>query len=133
MTSNAFHNNFQVIPFYNNNSNASYEYYNDHWSKDNPDGKYPIANSSPTANNNRASTFWQWNTSYLRLKNAQLGYTLPASVMRTIKIQSIRVYVASQNALTLSKLKFVDPEANGNEGTGYPNMRTFTVGANVTF
>lgn len=133
MTSNAFHNNFQVIPFYNNNSNASYEYYNDHWSKDNPGGKYPIANSSPTANNNRASTFWQWNTSYLRLKNAQLGYTLPASVMRTIKIQSIRVYVASQNALTFSKLRFVDPEANGNEGTGYPNMRTFTVGANVTF
>ncbi|MBN2666130.1 MAG: TonB-dependent receptor [Bacteroidales bacterium] len=131
MTSYAFNGNFQVIPFNNNNSNAAYEYYNNHWSKDNPDGKYPIANANPVANNTQASTFWQWNTSYLRLKNAQLGYTLPASVMRTLKIQSIRVYVASQNALTFSKLKFVDPEAVTD--VGYPNMRTFTVGANVTF
>ena len=131
MSSYNFNDNFQVIPFFNNNSNAAYEFYNNHWTKDNQDAKYPIANSSPTANNTQASTFWQWNTSYLRLKNAQIGYTLPASLMRTIKIQSIRVYVASQNALTFSKLKFVDPEALNT--VGYPNMRTFTVGANVTF
>ncbi len=131
MTSYAFNGNFQVIPFNNNNSNASYEYYNDHWTKDNEDAKYPIANANPVANNTQASTFWQWNTSYLRLKNAQLGYTLPSSLMRSIKLQSIRVYVASQNALTFSKLKFVDPEAVTD--VGYPNMRTFTVGANVTF
>jgi len=130
MTSYNFYN-FQTYPFYNNNSNATYEYYNNHWTKDTQGAKYPIANTAPTANNTQASSFWQWNTSYLRLKNAQLGYTLPASVLRAIKIQSIRVYVASQNALTISKLKFMDPEAVTD--TGYPNMKSFTIGANVTF
>ncbi len=130
MTSYAF-NNFQTVPFYNNNSNAAYEYFDNHWTKDTQDAKYPIANTSPTANNTQASSFWQWSTSYLRLKNAQFGYTLPVSVMRAIKIQSIRVYIASQNAFTISKLKFMDPEAVTD--TGYPNMKTFTIGANVTF
>jgi len=130
MTSYAF-NNFQTIPFNNNNSNAAYEYYDNHWTKDTQNAKYPIANTSPTANNTQASTFWQWSTTYLRLKNAQLGYTLPPSVLRTIKIQSIRVYLASQNLLTISNIKFMDPEAVTD--VGYPNMKTFTIGANVTF
>jgi TonB-linked SusC/RagA family outer membrane protein len=130
MVSYAF-NNFQTVPFNNNNSNAAYEYYNNHWTKDTPNAKYPIANTSPTTNNTQPSTFWQWNTSYLRLKNGQLGYTIPASVMNTLKIHSIRVYLASSNLLTISKLKFVDPESVAD--VGYPNMKTFTIGANVTF
>ncbi len=56
---------------------------------------------------------------------------LPRPVMKKLKMQSIRVYVASQNLFTMSKLMFVDPEMPYD--TGYPNMKTFTVGANVTF
>jgi len=130
LTSYSF-NNFQTVPFLNNNSNAAYEYYNNRWTPDNQDAKYPIANTAPKENNTQRSTFWQWSTSYLRLKNAQLGYTLPRPVMNKLKMQSIRVYVASQNLFTISKLKFVDPEMPYD--TGYPNMKTFTVGANVTF
>ena len=123
--------NFQTIPFNNNNSNAAYEYFNDHWTPDNQGAKYPIANTSPTANNTQQSDFWQWSTTYLRLKNAQIGYTLPKSVLNTLKISTIRIYVAAQNALTLSNIKFMDPEATGD--TGYPIMTSYTIGANVTF
>jgi len=130
MTSYRFAN-FQTIPFNNNNSNAAYEYYNDHWTPDNQNAKYPIANTSPTANNTQESDFWQWSTSYLRLKNGQLGYTLPRSVLNTLKINTIRVYLAAQNAITFSNIKFMDPE--GVYDTGYPIMKTFTIGANVTF
>jgi hypothetical protein len=68
---------------------------------------------------------------YLRLKNVQFGYTLPRTVMNKLKIQSIRVYVAGQNVLTIQNLKFLDPETSSQ--TGYPAMKTFNIGANVTF
>ena len=127
--------NFMSFPFFNNNSNADYEYYNDHWTKDNQTAKYPIAWPSPVANMQQSSTFWQRNASYLRLKNAQVGYTLPNSVLQTIKIKSIRVYLASQNLLTISGLKFMDPESSTyqTDGTFYPTMKSYTIGLNVTF
>jgi TonB-linked SusC/RagA family outer membrane protein len=127
--------NFMTFPFLNNNSNADYEYFNDHWTADNQDAKYPICWPSPVANMTQASDFWQKNASYLRLKNIQFGYTLPTSVLQRIKIKSIRVYLAGQNLLTISGLKFMDPEApyNRTDGTGYPTMKSYTIGANVTF
>ncbi len=123
--------NFQTFPFFNNNSNLDYEYYNNRWTPDNQDAKYPIAWPDPRANMQQLSSFWQRSTAYLRLKNAQFGYNLPPSVLRAIKIQSIRVYVASQNLLTIQNLKFLDPETTNQ--VGYPAMKTFTIGANVTF
>jgi TonB-linked SusC/RagA family outer membrane protein len=127
--------NFMTFPFFNNNSNADYEYYNNRWTKDTQGAKYPIAWPSPVANMQQASTFWQRNASYLRLKNAQLGYTLPSSVMKIIKIKSLRVYVASQNLFTISGLKFMDPESStyNTDGTFSPSMKSYTVGVNVTF
>jgi TonB-linked SusC/RagA family outer membrane protein len=127
--------NFMTFPFFNNNSNADYEYYNNRWTKEKQNSKYPICWSSPVSNMQQSSTFWQRNSSYLRLKNAQLGYTLPRSVLQAIKIKSIRIYVASQNLLTISGLKFMDPESSTyqTDGTFYPTMKSYTIGANVTF
>ncbi len=130
MTSYSIYN-FMTSPFLNNNSNADYEYYNNRWTPDNQDAKYPRAYTNPPPNSTQTSDFWTKSTAYLRLKNATLGYTLPRSVLNSIKIDMIRVYVASQNLLTFSNLKFMDPEMVYD--TGYPNMKTFTVGANVTF
>ena len=133
MTSNRFDNNFVTIPFYNNNSNATYEYYNNRWTPENQDAKYPRCDPSPTPNNNGVRTdYWQWSTAYLRLKNGQIGYTLPKSVLNAMKISSIRIYVAAQNALTISNVKFLDPES-GSFDVGYPLMTSYTIGANVTF
>ena len=93
--------NFMTYPFFNNNSNADYEYFNDHWTPDNQDAKYPICWPGTVANMTQQSDFWQRNASYLRLKNVQLGYTIPQSVMQKIKIKSIRIYVAGQNLITI--------------------------------
>lgn len=127
--------NFMTFPFFNNNSNADYEYYNNRWTPTNQNAKYPIAWPSPTSNMQQASDFWQRNASYLRLKNAQLGYTLPSSVMKVIKMKSLRVYVASQNLFTISGLKFMDPESStyNTDGTFSPSMKSYTIGVNVTF
>lgn len=130
MMSNSIYN-FQTSPFLNNNSNADYEYYNNRWTPDNQDAKYPRAYTNPPPNSTQTSDFWTKSTAYMRLKNATFGYTLPRTVLNKIKIDQIRVYVASQNLWTISNLKFMDPEMVAD--TGYPNMKSFTIGANVTF
>jgi TonB-linked SusC/RagA family outer membrane protein len=125
---------FQTYPFFNNNSNLDYEYYNNRWTPDNQNAKYTRATSAPTANNTAASDFWMRNTTYLRLKNASFGYTIPTRISQAIKIRSIRLYIGGENLLTFSNLKFMDPEMGyTNRETAYPNMKSYTFGANVTF
>jgi TonB-linked SusC/RagA family outer membrane protein len=125
---------FQTVPFNNNDANTDYEYFDDHWTPQTPDATYPRANSSPYANNTAGSDFWYMNTGFLRLKTATLGYTLPATVMDFLKIQSVRLYLTGQNILTFSKLKFMDPEASytGRE-QAWPNQYSVTFGLDVTF
>jgi hypothetical protein len=127
--------NFRTFPFFNNNSNADYEYFNNRWTVNNQNAKYPICWKSPVANMQQASTFWQRDASYLRLKNVQLGYTIPKSIMQKIKIKNIRIYVGGQNLLTWSKIKFLDPESSYSttDGTSSPSMKSYSIGANVTF
>ncbi|MBN1144790.1 MAG: TonB-dependent receptor [Bacteroidales bacterium] len=129
--SSAEFRNFQTVPFNNNDSNADYEYYNDHWTPENQGAKYPRATSAPYSNNYQTSSFYRFRTDYLRLKNATLGYTLPKSVLNYVKFDNVRIYVSGQNLLTFSKIKFIDPENPSD--LGYPNMRVWTVGANITF
>lgn len=125
---------FQTIPFNNNNSNSSYEYYDNRWTPGNQDAKYPRANQSPYANNTQTSDFWIANTSLLRLKTAVLGYTLPSRITQRWKIQALRVYVSGQNVFTISKMNFMDPEVGYTDGeTAYPNQKVYVTGLNLTF
>jgi len=129
---------FVTIPFNNNGSNVGYEYFNNRWtpSNPNPNAKYPIADVAPTSNNTQASDFWLRNAAYVRLKTAQLGYTIPSNILKALKIKSFRVYVSGQNLLTFSSLNFLDPELGGssnNQETIYPPSRVITAGFNATF
>lgn len=77
--------------------------------------------------------------SYMRLKNIQLGYTLPESVMKSLHISSLRFYVAAENLLTFTRYDGFDPEiSSGGTSLGidygvYPQARTFTFGLNLAF
>lgn len=125
---------FQTIPFNNNNSNSAYEYFNNHWTPQKQDAKYPRANQSPYANNTQNSDFWIMKTGYLRLKTIVFGYSLPAKVIKALRMQQLRVYFSGQNLLTFSKLKFMDPEVGYTDlETAYPNQRNVTFGLNLTF
>jgi len=128
-------NTFQTVPFYNNNSNCDYEYWNDHWTADNPNGLFPRATSNPYANNHSVQTdFWFRNTSYLRLKTLTFGYTLPPNVTQFLTVKNVRLYFSGQNLITFSNLKFMDPEMGYSQReTSYPQMKSFSLGANITF
>jgi TonB-linked SusC/RagA family outer membrane protein len=89
-----------------------------------------IPKSSP---NTEMSDFWVLNASYLRVKNLQIGYTLPKSVLSVAKIDNLRIYFSAENAFTFKHYrKGWDPEINS-DGHFYPILATFTMGVNVKF
>jgi TonB-linked SusC/RagA family outer membrane protein len=79
----------------------------------------------------QGNTYWLYNMNYLRLKNFELGYTLPSVVNKTLGIEGIRLYVNGINLLTMSKQKLIDPEVE--QGTSYPLQRIVTGGITLTF
>lgn len=83
--------------------------------------------------NNVASTFWLYDASYIRLKNLQIGYSIPIKKIELIRkyISNARVYVSGENLLTITKFPGPDPEIG--TAVGYPTMKQYAFGINVTF
>lgn len=134
---NWYYHGSSIMPFWE--TMLPYKHNFDYWTPQNPDASNPRLTSAPTVNNSQRSSFWMGNAAYLRLKNATLSYNLPAKVLSRIKMQNARVYVSGQNILTWTKLKNYDPEIGRNDSFQpesawtYPNQKTFSVGANITF
>lgn len=104
------------------------------WSPSNPNGTYPRADDrSGEYYGNYRSTFWLRNTSFLRLKNLELGYTFQRETLRHIGISGLRVYANGFNLLTFTPLKDYDPEGNNETGYFYPQQKIYNLGLNVTF
>lgn len=80
--------------------------------------------------NARASDFWLSDMSFLKIRNIQLGYSLPREIIEKINSSRIRVYVTLENYFTFTKYKGLDPEVNN---VGYPNVRQAVFGLNLTF
>ena len=119
----------QVEPFHFGYGGTMYTHQTDYWTPTHPNAKYPRlaeAGSASNTNNYRTgSDLFLFNAAYARLKNVQVGYTIPQSVMRKIHVQKARVYFTGQNLLTLTKLSFLDPEV-----TEFDNNASFNTGAN---
>lgn len=89
-----------------------------------------IANSA-TANNYRNSSYWMRDMSYVRLKNLEIGYSLPKNIVNAIHFDSVRFYVQGSNILTWSSFKLWDPEMGSSNGEAYPLSRSFTAGVQI--
>lgn len=133
----AFHNNWENV----------YEQHLDRWTPTNPGASYPrLTIGTASTNNNAGSDYWMQNAAYARLKNIQLGYTIPRSIVKNIGLDHVRFYLTGQNLLTWTKMKNgFDPEisefnsslrtADGkvNSGRVYPNLKVFALGLDITF
>jgi hypothetical protein len=73
------------------------------------------------------------NTNYIRLKNAELGYTIPVALTSKIGISNLRIYANGLNLLTFSKQKIYDPESTSASGQYYPQARVINMGVSVKF
>ncbi|MDQ0110181.1 TonB-linked SusC/RagA family outer membrane protein [Chitinophaga terrae (ex Kim and Jung 2007)] len=112
----------------------------DSWRPDHKNATAPIqeVSSSPSTSGAPNSYFVE-NGSYLRLKNIQVGYTLPSYLLKRVGVEKFRVYVQAANLFTITKYTGIDPEVAGNtqsfgldEGA-YPNQRQYLIGVNVGF
>jgi TonB-linked SusC/RagA family outer membrane protein len=125
--------------------NRSIRMFEDSWRPGKTDAKLPIPRSNDVISS-LPSTYYLEDGSYFRLKNIQLGYTLPKTLTDKVRLGSARVYVQGQNWLTFTKYTGLDPELNlrNSSGSGqdihmgfdegaYPAARTTLVGLNLTF
>lgn len=109
----------------------------DAWTEDNKDASMPrifTDTNSPSSSRSSQSTFWLQNTNYLRLKNLQIGYTIPKHILSGWGIDNLRFYYSVENLFTIDNMKInIDPEATSQRLSSYPLLRTHAFGVNLTF
>ncbi|TKK71026.1 TonB-dependent receptor [Ilyomonas limi] len=119
----------QVEPFHVGYGGTMYTHQTDFWTPTNPDAKWPKLSengSADNANNYRTgSDIFLFNAAYARLKNLQVGYTIPQRITSKAGMSKVRIYFTGQNLLTLTKLSFLDPEI-----TEFNNNTALSAGAN---
>ena len=100
---------------------------------ENPNAPYPRLSYGYNLNNQQSSSFWLRNGRFLRLKNLDIGYTLPKPMVNTIHLESVRIYISGQNLITWSPFKLWDPELDSSKrGQIYPITRSFTAGIQIS-
>ena len=110
---------------FGNYKNQMYDFIaNNHWSTDNPNPNalYPRLSATDNKHNTEKSSFWAKNGSFLRLKNAEIGYSW----------KGMRAYVSGTNLFTFSKFKYWDPEIGSGAGLAYPPLQVFNIGVQMT-
>ena len=102
------------------------------WTPENPyNSKYPILRNNANGKNNIASDAFVHNAAYLRCKNIQFGYTVPRKITKKFFVENLKVYASIDNLFTITKFPGLDPEIGAN--VGYPAIRQYSVGLNVSF
>lgn len=140
-----------IEPFHSNYSYCIYEHQLDFWTPTNPDARWPrlVAPGSSSSTNNwgmAGSDIYLLNAAYLRVKNIQIGYTLPKALTQKFGVQKLRVSVNTENPLTFTKNSFIDPESSefgsdmggiggigANSGRNYPTLTYYGFGLDIEF
>jgi TonB-linked SusC/RagA family outer membrane protein len=120
------------INTFNPQGNMCVDYYSNYWMPNRPSNKYPAPRAgSPFLNGDGTDANLQ-NGDYLRLRNLELGYSLPANLLKPIHASKIRIYFSIQNVFTLTKFTGFDVESSDNTNP-YPNSRSFIGGISINF
>lgn len=110
-------------------------FYDNRWTEENHSTSYPRTyNRSNEYWVNQSNTFWIHSSDYIRLKNVEVGYTLPNVLTSKIKIERLRFYINGYNLLTIAPcMKDYDPENTSGRGYNYPLSKIINFGASITF
>jgi len=125
----------------NGQGNVLLEAFSNRWTPNNPGNTYTRAANDPR--NIVFSDHYVEDGSYLRLKSATLGYSLPSQFLSKMNINKLRLYLTGKNLFTITDYSGVDPEVSfggqnnnlsaGADFGGYPTSRTYLLGLNVNF
>src|SRR5690606_29421097 len=121
-----------IQPFFSGAS--AYEQHKDYWTPENRNATFPRLTWGDAGNNYQHSSFWMRSAAYLRLKNIQLGYNLPKTLLGRIKVEQARIYINGQNLFTVDRFwDGYDVETPVGTGTNYPVMKTYSLGIDFRF
>jgi TonB-linked SusC/RagA family outer membrane protein len=127
------------MPFKINSSNSYGQALNEHldyWTPENPTASYPRISARGNSYNERTSSFWLKDLSFLRLKNIELSYSLPKTWLNAIQLENIKLFANAYNSLTITSLEHRDPEliryTSGSTGI-VPNFKAYNAGINIQF
>jgi TonB-linked SusC/RagA family outer membrane protein len=131
---------FWINNYNNVNPNAqryafSPDHWDDTWSWENRGAALPRLGGNA---NREETSFYLDNLAYLRLKNVQLGYNLPKSLISRIGITHFRIYLTGENLATFTKFRGIDPErsgrgtSGGNASNAYPLIKSYSLGINIS-
>ena len=125
-------NPYNVTPF-SGETQLLKAWSDDYWSETNRNvyAKWPRLSTYVVRNNSERSTWFMQDGSFLRMKSAEIGYSLSDAIVDKLKINKARFYVSGTNLFVISKFKLWDPELSGN-GLEYPNQRVFNIGINIS-
>ena len=112
------------------NRNLSSEYYNNSFDVLGADATYPRLSTTNVPNNAQASTVWYRNVQWLKLRDCEVYYKLPASLLGRVKVSNAKLFVQGQNLLSFDNIPVMDAE---NLNTGYPVMKAVNMGLSVIF
>ena len=126
-------NTSETAPFVSNQQLLKV-YADNHWSESNRDlyAIWPRLSNITIQNNNRVSTWFMQDGSFLRLKSVELGYSIPQKMSNKLLMENLRLYCSGTNLLTFSKFKLWDPEMAG-KGLGYPIQKVINFGLQISF
>lgn len=113
------------------NGGGVVEGYLDRWTPDNPNARYPRLSMKDTQKNWVTSTFWMEDASYLKMRNIQLGYTIPKTMVMNSGVSNLRIYCSIDNLFTITGFDNIDPEVP--YGSYYPLTRNYSFGINLSF
>ena len=121
-------NNYNNMNLGNQRYASTWNHWNNPWSWDNRGGSWPrlLGNA-----NREETTFWLDDMSYLRVKNLQIGYSLPSRLLQRIRVESFRIFASAENLATFTKYRGLDPEKQGDKSDAYPINKSFSFGVNI--
>lgn len=94
---------------------------------------YPLLHPAENPNNHQKTTRWLFSRDYLRLKNVEVGYTVPRNILNKVGFTSTRIFASGNNLITWDRMMNWDPESGSENGNQYPQLRTWNFGLSINF
>jgi TonB-dependent starch-binding outer membrane protein SusC len=121
--------NYNNVNFGSQRYASTWQHWENPWSVENRSGAWPrLAGNA----NREETTFWLDDMTYLRLKNMQLGYTLPKTLLAKVGVNSLRIFGSAENLATFTAYRGLDPDRGGNRNDMYPIVKSYSLGVNLS-
>lgn len=124
-------NAFNNVNFGTQRYASTWQHWNNPWSVENREGLWPRLGGA--GSNRDEGTFWLDDMSYLRVKNIQIGYSIPAKLLHRIGVNNLRIVGLAENLATITKYRGLDPEIDADDNNLYPINKSYSIAINLGF